>query len=328
MAIRIKDYGELLRAYVLLLMAYAGLLRLLRRRQGYKAKRDMYPDEATLKFHPALAVLLRDVELAIILHKIYDWMESNRVRNSKRHLQRGRWWTAGSYKYWQEKEFTWMSWQTVRAKFQKLEELGLVISDALTPGSSAKWYTLDDRVFSLIRGDSDLVEGGLNVSLPLPKFSPGGTQVESTSIYKTKEESKRGIKASRRGAAEKKSSIAPALDGLDSGDYMAAREHKDGEPPPGSAEPPAIGEGSEHENAWRLACGQMEALFAVQFDTWLRTAEYRGFADGRMTVAVKSEHGQRYCQHKLYRNIMRVVGDISPDVKAITFVVEEDQVAA
>ena len=66
-----------------------------------------------------------------------------------------------------------------------------------------------------------------------------------------------------------------------------------------------------HAGTWRAAYNQLELqLGRAEFDTWLRLAAYRGFADGVYTVQVHNGYAQDMCQHRYYRNIRRVLSDI------------------
>lgn len=65
-----------------------------------------------------------------------------------------------------------------------------------------------------------------------------------------------------------------------------------------------------HADTWRLAYDQLSLQMGSEFSTWLRLAEYRGFADGTYRVQVHNGYAQDMCQHRYYRNIRRVLSDI------------------
>lgn len=295
--------GEWVIGWILLMMAYAGLLQR-RRKKAYQARGSLLPGQETMLFHPALARLLGDVDMAIMLQKIFEWMEYNRVENRLTHFIDGRWWTYNTYKLWQSRHFTWISWQTVKNKFNQLEMMGLLVSRTLQPGDSTKWYTLDDRVFNLLQGDSNLAEGGLNFSSPPAKSRPGATQNWSLTNRESQSiKSKKEIKAPPDGGTEKASADAAGS----GADVLAAREPTDDTPPPDAAPPPAP---DDYAARWQDIYYQLALLIdRSSFDTWLRQAQYVGFADNVMTIAVHNSYAQEYCQHRLYRNIARVVSD-------------------
>lgn len=307
---------EWLISMALLALAYAGMLR---RKKEYQAYNALMTGAETMLFQPELAALI-GLDEAIILQKIWEWMEYNRRHNKRSHYRYGKWWTGNGYRQWHAQHFRWISWQTVAAKLKNLEAMGLLMAEAIQPGDSTRFYTLSDLGLKLQGGVSILEQGSLSFRTPPSKIANRVSEFSDTTKKETNKKTKKGIKVKRRGAAEKISSINGGIDGAD---FTAAREPAD-EPPPVSALPPSgEGEGGEHENAWRVAHQQMELLFGTAFDTWLKRAEYRGYADGRMTVRVQTEDAVQRCQYVLYRNIMRVVSDVCPDVKAITFVTQE-----
>ena len=67
------------------------------------------------------------------------------------------------------------------------------------------------------------------------------------------------------------------------------------------------GPAEELRQAWQ----QLELqLDAASFDVYLKKAVYRGFKDSEYRIEVATRRVQEMCQHRLYRNIRRVLNDI------------------
>ncbi len=65
------------------------------------------------------------------------------------------------------------------------------------------------------------------------------------------------------------------------------------------------------QEAWNKAYSQLEIqLDRASFDTWLRAAAFLGYADGVYTVGVPNSYARDMLQHRLYRDVRRVMSDI------------------
>jgi hypothetical protein len=65
----------------------------------------------------------------------------------------------------------------------------------------------------------------------------------------------------------------------------------------------------EHE-AWELAYSQLELqLDRANFDTWLRGASFLRVEDGVFVIGVRNGYSRDMLQHRLYRNVWRVLSD-------------------
>lgn len=63
-------------------------------------------------------------------------------------------------------------------------------------------------------------------------------------------------------------------------------------------------------DAWSSAYSQLEVqLDRASFETWLRGAVLMGVDGDVYVVGVRNEYAQQMCQHRLYRNIRRVLSD-------------------
>lgn len=96
-----------------------------------------------------LAIILGDSDLALIFQQIHYWININK-QNAERNManintyHEGRFWCFQTYEQW-EKEFEWLSFNTIRNKIKKLEQLGLIISGNFNKLSidRTKWYSID-----------------------------------------------------------------------------------------------------------------------------------------------------------------------------------------
>jgi chromosomal replication initiator protein len=81
----------------------------------------------------------------------------------------------------------------------------------------------------------------------------------------------------------------------------------------------------EPREAWTAAYQQLEMMFdRPTFETWLRKATFLDFADGKYTIGVKNSYARDMLQHRLYRNIRRVVSDVLGAPIEIQFEIYKD----
>ena len=82
---------------------------------------------------------------AIVLQQINYWIEINK-KAGKNYYDR-KYWTYNSIKSWHEKNFKFLSVETVRRVFTKLEKSGFIITGNYNkdPRDKTKWYTINDK---------------------------------------------------------------------------------------------------------------------------------------------------------------------------------------
>ena len=104
--------------------------------------------------HPIIAnkTLAREIGLneALVLQQINYWIEIN--RKTGKNFYEVRYWTYNSIRSWREKDFDYMSLDTVKRTFAKLENQGYLISRNYNkdPRDKTKWYTIDEeKLFKL-----------------------------------------------------------------------------------------------------------------------------------------------------------------------------------
>ena len=89
--------------------------------------------------------LAREIGLneALILQQINYWIEIN--KKSGNNYYDGRYWTYNSIRAWQENDFDYMSLDTVKRTFSKLEKAGFLLIGNYNkdPRDKTKWYTIN-----------------------------------------------------------------------------------------------------------------------------------------------------------------------------------------
>ncbi len=79
------------------------------------------------------------------------------------------------------------------------------------------------------------------------------------------------------------------------------------------------------QDAWNSAYNQLELqLDRATFDTWLRPAIFLGYEDGVFRIGVHNAYAQDMLQHRLYRNVRRVLGNVWGSSVELTFEVHKD----
>lgn len=80
----------------------------------------------------------------------------------------------------------------------------------------------------------------------------------------------------------------------------------------------------EGEAQWQAAFWQLEhQLDRATFETWLRCAEFVDRDGACYTISVHNQHAQDMLQHRLYRNVKRVLSDVVGETCEVKFVVRD-----
>ena len=128
---------------------------------------------------PILAnkTLAREIGLneALVLQQINYWIEINK-RSGNNYFE-GRYWTYNSIRAWQENDFDYMSIDTVKRTFSKLEKMGYLIAGNFNkdPRDKTKWYTINDEKLEelyldiknrKLEQEKEIIEKKVNSTLP------------------------------------------------------------------------------------------------------------------------------------------------------------------
>lgn len=101
-------------------------------------------DEQPIVANKALARAL-GLNEALVLQQINYWIEINKKSGKNYHDEK--YWTYNSIRAWQEKDFNYMSVDTVKRTFAKLEKAGYLLIGNYNkdPRDKTKWYTINDE---------------------------------------------------------------------------------------------------------------------------------------------------------------------------------------
>lgn len=78
------------------------------------------------------------------------------------------------------------------------------------------------------------------------------------------------------------------------------------------------------QDAWNAAYHQLELqLDRASFDTWLRSAVLLGVEDGVYVIGVHNSYARDMLQHRLYRNVARILRDVTGTEVTIRFEVHK-----
>ena len=105
---------------------------------------ELFVDKSkTLIINTELAIILGDLNCAIVLNQINYWIAKNK-ENGKNYYD-GRYWVYNSYENWKLENFPFWSTDTVKRTFTKLENAKIVISGNYNKYAmdKTKWYTID-----------------------------------------------------------------------------------------------------------------------------------------------------------------------------------------
>jgi hypothetical protein len=138
------------------------------------ADEQIVPSSATLlpagfsMFDDRLAAGM-GLQKAIVYQKIAGWTLYNERRASAQHRRDGRWWTYGSYNYWQS-QMPWWSESTVKRHLADLVDDGWLSADVTRDG--VRWYTPSrkSRTVNLHAGGSQTGFGGCKLTAAAVKL--------------------------------------------------------------------------------------------------------------------------------------------------------------
>lgn len=100
-------------------------------------------EDDLLIVYKELAVILDDLNEAIVLNQLNYWLEKN--RKAQNNFIDGKYWVYNTYAEWKENNFPFWSEKTIQRAFVRLEKKGLVITENFNGYAvdKTKWYTIN-----------------------------------------------------------------------------------------------------------------------------------------------------------------------------------------
>lgn len=105
---------------------------------------ELFVDKSkTLIINTDLALVLGDLNEAIVLNQLNYWIEIN--KKAEKNLVDGKYWVYNSYSDWRINNFPYWSEKTIQRTFTRLENKGVVLSANYNKLAidKTKWYTID-----------------------------------------------------------------------------------------------------------------------------------------------------------------------------------------
>lgn len=106
--------------------------------------KELFIDKSkTLIVNTDLALVLGDLNEAIVLNQLNYWLEIN--KKAEKNLVDGKYWVYNSYSDWRINNFPYWSEKTIQRTFTRLENKGVVLSANYNKLAidKTKWYTID-----------------------------------------------------------------------------------------------------------------------------------------------------------------------------------------
>lgn len=108
--------------------------------------KELFVDKSkTLIINTDLALILGDLNEAIVLNQLNYWIEIN--KKAKKNFIDDKYWVYNSYSDWKANDFPYWSEKTIQRTFTRLESKGIVISANYNKLAidRTKWYTIDTK---------------------------------------------------------------------------------------------------------------------------------------------------------------------------------------
>lgn len=117
----------------------------------------------TLIINTDLALVLGDLNEAIVLNQLNYWLEIN--ERAEKNFIDGKYWVYNTYSDWKTNNFPYWSEKTIQRTFSRLESKGVVIAANYNkePFDKTKWYTIDTELLQKLvddfnRGENDNIQ--------------------------------------------------------------------------------------------------------------------------------------------------------------------------
>lgn len=108
--------------------------------------KELFIDKSkTLIVNTDLALVLGDLNEAIVLNQLNYWIDIN--KKAEKNLVDGKYWVYNSYSDWRINDFPYWSEKTIQRTFTRLESKGIVISANYNKLAidKTKWYTINAK---------------------------------------------------------------------------------------------------------------------------------------------------------------------------------------
>lgn len=272
-------------------------------------------------------VLGGDMEKAMIVQKLHEWLKFNESEGNYKNKRDGCWWTYNSYVDWCKAHFGWMSKDSLGRHIRALEKMGVIRTQQMKKYDREKWYTIDyGRLNALSREEGETLalmpakvrRERVIAQVHRADVNPHDAKSHDDSSSKPNKKPKPETQTSKVAAIPLASEPDQprASTELDSDSHSVSQSVDDlhhkaestATPLPSSAAPlsPQIDEAARQ--TWDTACHQLRSIWgAGSFDPLLKDARLLAHADGLYTVAVSTEAAQRALQHRYYRKIHRTL---------------------
>jgi hypothetical protein len=296
-------------------------------------------------------VLGGDMEKAMIVQKLHEWLEFNKAEGNFKNKRDGCWWTYNSYVDWCKEHFDWMSDDKFGRHIRALEKLGVIRTRQMKTRDRKKWYTVDyGKLHSLARtaGESlALMPARVRRDRSTPNAHRAPVNSHRADLHD--DSSSKPIKKTNAVTQEKITpphtpdaarleplTLTEESKGADSDSHASGaaevigqREEMGGSDlvettPPGSEAPPID---PAVANVWAMAHNQMcHILGKADPALHLKETALRGHrcvaGVDTYTIAVKNAYAQDQLQHRYYRNVERFFTGVSDQPVKIEFEVD------
>lgn len=116
--------------------------------------KELFIDKSkTLIVNTDLALVLGDLNEAIVLNQLNYWLEIN--KKAEKNFIDGKYWVYNTYSDWKTNNFPYWSEKTIQRTFSRLESKGVVIAANYNKESfdKTKWYTIDTEKLQALVDD-------------------------------------------------------------------------------------------------------------------------------------------------------------------------------
>ncbi|MFN8452456.1 MAG: hypothetical protein U0521_28595 [Anaerolineae bacterium] len=277
-------------------------------------------DEAPMLVYPTLARIL-GINGAVMLQQLHFLLNSTKTAKNKYNFINSRWWVYNSYAEWQRDHFSWLSVSGIKYQFLALEDEGIVLSmqGVKNPSDRRKWYSIDYEFW-----EHYVAKFSHNLADASDKNNPTiGQNLSHGSSDKNEPMVGQNLSDD---SSETPSQTPPETEETETTTTAAL------------IAPVVVVVDETDQRVWDAAFHQLEMqLDRASFETWLRGAVLRqvereasapGVPNGTLgvttfVVGVRNSFARDMLQHRLYRNVRRVLSDVAGVPLELRFEIHE-----